>query len=40
MAERVLTARELNRAVLARLLEPSTGMIAQTAIGGLRRWRS
>lgn len=40
MAERVLTERELNRAVLARqgLLEPSTGSIAQTlrAIGGLQ----
>ena len=40
MAERVLTERELNRAVLARqgLLEPSTGAIAPTlrAIGGLQ----
>jgi hypothetical protein len=40
MAERVLTTRELNRAVLARqhLLEPSTGSIAQTltSIGGIQ----
>ena len=40
MAERVLSERELNRAVLARqgLLEPSTGSIAQTLrmIGGLQ----
>ncbi len=40
MAERVLTARELNRAVLARqhLLEPSAGSIPKTlaAIGGLQ----
>ncbi len=39
-AERVLTERELNRAVLARqgLLEPSSGSIAQTlrAIGGIQ----
>ena len=40
MAERVLTTRELNRAVLARqhLLEPSEGSIAKTlqAIGGIQ----
>jgi hypothetical protein len=40
MAERVLTTRELNRAVLARqhLLEPSTGSIAKTlaTVGGLQ----
>ena len=38
-AERVLTQRELNRAVLARqrLLEPATGTVPKTlaAIGGL-----
>ncbi|HVF80075.1 MAG TPA: winged helix DNA-binding domain-containing protein [Solirubrobacteraceae bacterium] len=40
MAERVLTTRELNRAVLARqhLLEPSIGSVARTlkAIGGIQ----
>jgi RNA polymerase sigma-70 factor, ECF subfamily len=40
VSERVLTTRELNRALLARqrLLEPSSGSIAQTlkAIGGLQ----
>ena len=40
MAERVLTTRELNRAVLARqhLLEPSSGSIARTlqAVGGIQ----
>ena len=40
MAERVLTTRELNRAVLGRqhLLEPATGSIAKTlrAIGGIQ----